>query len=102
MDDDEKLQKETEYKQPKMIVRKLIKKSRMQHYHEALNNAKKSLRQLDPTGAPGAAGAPGAPFPGAPAPGKSKQNKCNFQNPTIMLAPSTTFLQQQGRKRTTT
>ena len=42
----------------------------MQHYHEALNNARKNpkdtwnlLRQL--------------------VPGKSKQNKCNFQNPTI-------------------
>ena len=49
VDDDDKLQKETEYKQPKMIVRKLIKKSKMQHYHEALNNAKKSLTQLEPT-----------------------------------------------------
>ena len=37
-----KLQKETEYKQQKMIVRTLIKKSKMQHYHEALNNARKN------------------------------------------------------------
>ena len=42
----------------------------MQHYHEALNNARKNskdtwnlLRQL--------------------VPGKSKEKKCNFQNPTI-------------------
>ena len=70
VDDEAKLQKETEYKQQKMIVRKLIKKSKLQHYHEALNNARKNpkdswnlIRQL--------------------APGKSKQNKCNFQNPTI-------------------
>ena len=26
----------------KMIVRKLIKKSKMQHYHEALNNSRKN------------------------------------------------------------
>ena len=70
MDDAAKLQKETEYKQQKMIVRKLIKKSNMQHYHEALKNARTNpkdtwhnLRQL--------------------VPGKSMQNKCNFQNPTI-------------------
>ena len=52
-----------------MIVRNLIQKSKMQHYHEALNNARKILdtwnllRQLVPV--------------------KLKQNKCNFQNPTI-------------------
>ena len=47
----------------------MIKKSKMQHYHEALNNARKNskntwnlLRQL--------------------VAGKSNQNKCNFQNPT--------------------
>ena len=44
MEDTAKLQKETEYKQQKIIVRKLIKKSKMQHYHEALNNAKKILK----------------------------------------------------------
>ena len=43
MDDNAKLQKETEYKQQKMIVRKLIKQSKMQHHHEAINNAKKTL-----------------------------------------------------------
>ena len=42
VDDTAKLQKGTEYKQPKMIVRKLIKKSKMQHYHEALNNTRKN------------------------------------------------------------
>ena len=42
MEDNAKLQKETEYKQQKMIVRKLIKNSKMQHYHEALNNARKN------------------------------------------------------------
>ena len=42
VEDNAKLQKETEYKQPKMIIRKLIKKSKMQHYHEALNNAWKN------------------------------------------------------------
>ena len=50
VDDTAKLQKETEYKQQKMIVRRLIKKSKMQHYHEALNNSRKiSLRHLKPT-----------------------------------------------------
>ena len=61
-----------------MIVRKLIKKSKMQHYHEALNNARKNpkdtwnlLRQL--------------------VPGKSKQNKFNFQNPTISASTFNNF-----------
>ena len=49
MEDNAKLQKETELIQQKMIVRKLIKKSKMQHYHEALNNARKNARQLEPT-----------------------------------------------------
>ena len=47
--------------------------SKMQHYHEALNNARTNpkdtwnlLRQL--------------------VPGKQKQNKCHFQNPTVMDA----------------
>ena len=69
VEDTAKLLKETEYKQQKMIVRKLIKKSKMQHYHEPLNNARKYpkdtwnlLRQL--------------------VPGKSKQTKCNLENPT--------------------
>ena len=69
VEDTAKRQKETEYKQQKMIVCKLIKKSKMQHYHETLNNARNFfkntwnlLRQL--------------------VPGKLKQNKCNFQNPT--------------------
>ena len=31
-----------QYKQQKIIVRKLIKKSKRQHYHEALNNARKN------------------------------------------------------------
>ena len=42
VEDTVKLQKETEYKQQKMIVRKLIKKSKMQHYLEALNIARKN------------------------------------------------------------
>ena len=45
VDDAAKLQKETEHKQQKMIVRKLIKKSKMQHYHEALNNARKNHKE---------------------------------------------------------
>ena len=68
--DTAKLQKETEYKQQNLIVRKMIKESKMQHCHEALNYARKNpkdtrnlLRQL--------------------VLGKSKQTKCNFQNPTI-------------------
>ena len=39
-----KLQKETEYKQQKIIVRKLNKKFKMQHYHEALNKPKIILK----------------------------------------------------------
>ena len=46
VDDTAKLQKETEYKQQKIIVRKLIKKSKMQHYHEALNNARKNPKDF--------------------------------------------------------
>ena len=44
VEDNAKLQKETEYKQQKMIIRKLIKKSKMHHYHEALNNARKNSK----------------------------------------------------------
>ena len=69
VDDAAKLQNENEYKQ-KMVVRKLIKILKMQHYHDALKNARANpkdtwnlQRQL--------------------VPGKSKQNKPNFQNPTI-------------------
>ena len=40
VDDAAKLQKEKEYIQQKMVIRKLIKKSKMQHYHEALGNAR--------------------------------------------------------------
>ena len=76
MEDTAKLQKEKEYKQQKMIVRKLIKKLKMQHYHEALNNARKNpkdtwIRHLVPK--------------------KSKQNKCNFQNPTISASTFNNF-----------
>ena len=78
VDDDAKLQKETEYKQQKMIVRKPIQKFKMQHYHEALNNARKNhkdtwnrLRQL--------------------VPGKSQPNKCNFQDPTISASTFNNF-----------
>ena len=42
VEDTAKLQKETEYKQQKMIVRKRIKKQNKQHYHEALNNTGKN------------------------------------------------------------
>ena len=35
VEDTAKPQKETEYKQQKMMVHKLIKKSKIQHYHEA-------------------------------------------------------------------
>ena len=57
----------------------------MQHYHEALNNARKNpkdtwnlLRQL--------------------VPGKSKQNKCNFQNPTISATTFNNFFATAGEK----
>ena len=40
VDNAAKLQKETEYKQQKIVVRKLIEKSKMKHYHEALKNAR--------------------------------------------------------------
>ena len=74
VDDAAKLQKKTEYnfKQQKIVVHKLIKKSKMSLYHE-LKNARTNpkdtwnlLRQLVPV--------------------KSKQNKCNFQNPAIISA----------------
>ena len=44
VEDNAKLQKETEYKQQKMNVRKLIKKLKMQHYHEALIMLEKILK----------------------------------------------------------
>ena len=85
VDNDAKLQKETEYKQQKMIIHKLIKKSKMQHYHEALNNAKKNpkdtcnlLRRLVPE--------------------KSKQNKCNFQNRTLSASTFNNFFATGGEK----
>ena len=40
MDDAAKLQKEKEYKQYKIIVRKLVKRSKMQHYHKAVKKAR--------------------------------------------------------------
>ena len=49
MEDTAKLGNETEYKQQKMMIRKLIKQSKIQHYHEALNNARKILKSLEPT-----------------------------------------------------
>ena len=62
-----------------------IKKSKLQHYHEALNNARKNpkdtwnlLRQL--------------------VPGKSKQTKCNFQNPTISESTINNFYATAGEK----
>ena len=68
MDDAAKLQKDTEYKHHKMVIRKLFKKSKKQHYHEVLKNARTNpkdtwnlLRQLVPW--------------------KSKQNKYNFRTP---------------------
>ena len=89
MDDTAKLQKGTEYKQ-KMIVCKLIKKLKMQHYHEALNNAgKKSLRHLEPTKATSSwkIEAKQMQFP-------EHHHKCQHLQQL--------FLQQQGRKRTKT
>ena len=78
VEDNAKLQKETEYKQQKMVIRKLTKKSKMRHYHEALKNARTNpnhtwdlLRQL--------------------VHGKSK---CKHLQQL--------FLQQRGKKRTTT
>ena len=85
VEDTAKLPKETEYKQEKMIIRKLIKKSKMQHYHEALNNARKNpketwnlLREL--------------------VPGKSKKPKCNFQNPTISASTFSNSFATAGEK----
>ena len=83
MDDAAKLLKETENKQQKMVVRKRIKKLKMQHYHETLKNARTNpkntwnlQRQL--------------------VPGKSKQNKYNFQNPTISASIFNNFLNSRG------
>ena len=57
----------------------------MQHYHEALKNARINpedtwhlIRQL--------------------VPGKSKQNKCNFQNPTISASTFNNFFETAGEK----
>ena len=62
-----------------------LKKSKMPHYHEALNNARKNpkdtwnlLRQL--------------------VPGKSKQTKCNFQNPTRSASTFDDFFATAGEK----
>ena len=87
-DDDAKLQKETEYKQQKMIIRKLIKKSKMQHYHEALNNARKNPN-VEPTKATSTwtIEAKQMQFP-------EPHRKCQHLQQF--------FLQQLGRKRTTT
>ena len=63
----------------------MIKKSKIQHYHEALNNARKNpkdtwnlLRQL--------------------VPGKAKQNKCNFQNPARSPSTFNNFSATAGEK----
>ena len=68
-----------------MVVRKLIKISKMQHYHEALKNARTNpkdtwnlLRQL--------------------VPGKSKQKKCNFQNPNRSASTFNNFFATAGEK----
>ena len=85
VEDTAKLQKETKYKQQKMIVRKLIKESKMQHYHEALNNAKKNPKDT-------------WNLPRQLIPGKSKQNKCNFQNPTRSMSTFNNFFATAGEK----
>ena len=85
MDDAAKLQKQTEYKQQRMVIRKLRKKSKVQHYHEALKNSRTNpkdtwhlLRQL--------------------VPGKSKQNNCNFQNITISASTFNNIFARVGEK----
>ena len=87
MDDAAKLRKETEYKEEKMVVRKLIKKSKMHHYHEALKNARTNpkdtwhlLRQFVSR--------------------KSKRNKCNLQNPTISASTFNNFFYNVQRRQT--
>ena len=85
VEDTAKLQKETEYQQQKMIVRKLIKKSKMQHYHVALNNAGKNPKKT-------------WNLLGELVPGKSKQTKCNFQNPTISASTFNNFFATTGEK----
>ena len=76
-----------QYKQQKMVVLMLIRNSKMQHYHEALKNARTNpkdtwnlLRQL--------------------VPGKSKQNKFNFQNPTISASTFNNFFATAAREKT--
>ena len=75
------------YTNKKMDVRKLIKKSKLQHYHEALKNARANpkeawnlLKQL--------------------VPGISNKTNAIFSIPPLAQALLITFLQQQGRKRT--
>ena len=85
MDDAAKLQKKIEYKQQKRVVRKLIKKSKMQHYHEALKNDRTNTKytwdQLKLL-----------------VPGKSKQNKCKFQNPTLSASTFNNIFPTAGKK----
>ena len=85
MEDTAKLHKETKYKQQKMIVRKLIKKTKMQHYHEALNNARKNPKDTWNHKA-------------TIVPGKSKQNKCNFHNPSISASTFNNCFATAGEK----
>ena len=54
-----------------MVVHKLIKKSKMQHYHEACTQECWSKFQIDLEPAKKAV------------PRKSKQTESNFQNPTV-------------------
>ena len=50
VEDPLKLQNETEYGQQKMIFCMLIKKSKIQNYHEALNNARKNTKRISDIG----------------------------------------------------
>ena len=89
VEDTAKLQKETEYKQEKMIVRKLIKKSKMQLYHEELNNARKIPKET-------------WNLLREPHPNQMQSNatptKCNFQNPTISASTFSNFFATAGEK----
>ena len=67
------------------FARKLIKKLKILHYHEALKNSRTNRKDtwnlLKPLVS-----------------GKLKQNKCNFQNPTIRASTSNNFFATAGEK----
>ena len=68
-----------------MVVRKMIKKSKMQHHHEALKNARTNNKDT-------------WNLQGQLVPRKSKRNKCNLQNPTISKSTFNNFFATAGEK----